>query len=106
MIGDAVNEQSLQRENAFLAAVAARPEVGAVLDVTPAERGRDLGFSDPLSPARGVRALIARKRLAPAMGSYRLLDARPVGADEKEAIRRPRRRSQKSRRLDAGTRVP
>jgi hypothetical protein len=106
MIGASVNEQSLQRVNAFLAAVAARTEAGAVLDVTPAELGRDLGFPDPLSTARAVRALIARKRLEPAMGSYRLLDPRPVGADEKEAISRPRRRSQKSRRLDPGTRVP
>src|SRR5688572_30467016 len=106
MIGDSMNEQSLQRVNAFLAAVGARTEAGAVLDVTPAELGRDLGFPDPLSTARAVRALIARKRLEPAMGSYRLLDPRPVGADEKEAISRPRRRSQKSRRLDAGARVP
>jgi hypothetical protein len=31
-----MNEQSLERVNAFLAAAAARTEVGAVLDVTPA----------------------------------------------------------------------
>jgi hypothetical protein len=87
-----VNEQSLERVNAFLAAASGRCEVGAVLDVTPAEIGRGLGFPDPLSTARVVRALIARKRLEPAMGSYRLLDSRPVGADEREQIgRRPRR---------------
>ena len=100
-----MNEQSLQRVNAFLGAVAARTPTGAVLDVTPAELGRDLGFPDPLSTARAVRALIARKRLEPASGSYRLLDSSQVGADEKEAITRPRRRSQKARRPDAGGRV-
>src|SRR3990172_1273419 len=99
-----MNEQSLQRVNAFLAAVAAKTETGAVLDVTPAELGRDLGFPDPLSTARAVRALIARKRLEPAMGSYRLLDPAPVGADEKEAISRPRRRGVRSRRAEV--RVP
>jgi uncharacterized membrane protein YccC len=86
-----MNEQSLERVNAFLAAAAARTQVGAVLDVTPAEIGRELGFPDALSTARAVRALIARKRLEAAMGSYRLLDPRPVEADEKEAVgRRPR----------------
>jgi hypothetical protein len=87
-----VNEQSLERVNAFLAAASARAEVGQVLDVTPAEIGRELGFPDALSTARAVRALIARKRLVPAMGSYRLLDPRPVDASEKEALgRRPRK---------------
>jgi uncharacterized membrane protein YccC len=87
-----MNEQSLERVNAFLAAAAARTEVGAVLDVTPAEIGRELGFPDALSTARAVRALIACKRLEAAMGSYRLLDPRPVEADEKEAVgRRPRK---------------
>ena len=88
-----MNEQSLDRVNAFLAAVAARVALGEVLDVTPAELGRNLEFPDPLSTARAVRALIARKRLEAAMGSYRLLDARPVEASEKEAIgRKPRKR--------------
>ncbi len=99
-----MNEQSLQRVNAFLAAVAARTEADAVLDVTPAELGRELGFPDPLSTARAVRALIARKRLEPAMGSYRLIDPAPVGADEKEAISRPRRRGIRGKRADA--RIP
>jgi hypothetical protein len=87
-----VNEESLSRVNAFLAAVADRTEVGAVMEVTPAEVGRELGFPDALSTARAVRALIARKRLEAAMGSYRLLDADPVGATEKEAMGRPPRR--------------
>lgn len=87
-----MNEQSLDRVNAFLAAAAERTPVGEVMKVTPAEIGRDLGFPDALSTARAVRALIGRKRLEPAQGSYRLLDTRPVGAGEKEAIgRRPRK---------------
>jgi len=87
-----MNEESLRRANAFLEAVSQRVEVGGVLPVTPAEIGRELGMPDALSTARAVRALIGRKRLEPAEGSYRLLDANPVGADEPEAIaRRPRR---------------
>lgn len=86
-----MNDQSLIRVNAFLDAVTARIEVGQVLVETPAEIGRDLGFPDPLSTARAVRALIARRRLEPAEGSYRLLDATPVSAEEKESIgRKPR----------------
>ena len=87
-----MNEESLHRANAFLAAVSARTQVGAVLEVTPAEVGREIGLPDPLSAARAVRALIARRRLEPAQGSYRLVDGRPVDADEKETIERPPRR--------------
>lgn len=97
-----MNEQSLERVNAFLAAAAARTPAGEVLDVTPAEIGRELGFPDALSTARAVRALIARKRLEPAQGSYRLLDARPVDASEKEAIARAPRTSKSARAKDAG----
>jgi len=43
-----VNEQSLERVNAFLAAVAERTQVGELLASTPAELGRELGFPDPL----------------------------------------------------------
>jgi hypothetical protein len=60
--------------------------VGEVMTDTPAEIGRALGLPDALSTARAVRALIARRRLEPANGSYRLLDARPVDAGEKESI--------------------
>jgi hypothetical protein len=87
-----VNEESLQRANAFLAAVVTRTQVGAVMEVTPAEVGREIGLPDPLSAARAVRALIARRRLEQAQGSYRLVDGRPVDPDEKEAIERPPRR--------------
>ena len=89
-----VNDESLARANAFLSAVAARTAVGAVLDVTPAEIGREIQLPDALSAARAVRALIARRRLEPAQGSYRLLDARPVDPGEKETVDRPRRRKQ------------
>ena len=93
-----MNDESLRRANAFLSAVAVRVEVGGVLPVTPAEIGRELSMPDALSTARAVRALIARRRLEPAEGSYRLLDARPVEANEPEAIaRRPRRRSERPR---------
>lgn len=103
-----MNEQSLQRVNAFLAAASQRTEVGEVLDVTPAEIGRELGFPDALSTARAVRALIARKRLEPAQGSYRLLDARPVDASEKEAVgRKPRKmRATPAARRSASGRAP
>jgi hypothetical protein len=87
-----VNPQSLDRANAFLAAVAARTEVGEVLQGTPADIGHELSFPDALSTARAVRALIARRRLEAAEGSYRLLDARPVDAGEREVLgRRPRK---------------
>jgi len=103
-----MNEQSLQRVNAFLAAASQRTEVGQVLDVTPAEIGRELGFPDALSTARAVRALIARKRLEPAQGSYRLLDARPVDASEKEAVgRKPRKtRATQAARGSSSGRAP
>jgi len=101
---DAVNEESLSRVNAFLAAVADRTQVGAVMEVTPAEVGRDLGFPDALSTARAVRALIARKRLEAAMGSYRLLNADPVGASEKEALGRPPRRGREAKTGGTGSR--
>jgi hypothetical protein len=64
-----VNEQSLERVNAFLTAVAQRTQKGDLLEATPAELGRELGFPDPLSIARAVRALVAR-RLVPAGGRY------------------------------------
>jgi hypothetical protein len=87
-----VNDESLERVNSFLAAASRRVRVGEVLDVTPAEIGRELGFPDALSTARAVRALIARKRMEPAMGSYRLLDDRPVDPGEREAVGRPPRK--------------
>ena len=102
-----MNPQSLDRANAFLEAVAARTEVGGVLPGTPADIGHQLAFPDALSTARAVRALIARRRLEPADGSYRLLDARPVDPGEREVVgrrpRKPRRASSSSSGPSAAT---
>ncbi len=87
-----MNEESLRRANAFLAAVAQHVEVGQTLAATPAEIGKDIGLPDPLAAARAVRALLARKRLEVMDGQYRLLDARPVEPGEPEAIPRPPRK--------------
>jgi hypothetical protein len=88
-----MNDESLQRANAFLAAIVEKVQVGEVMRETPAEIGRTLGLPDPLSTARAVRALIARRRLEAANGSYRLLDAKPLEPGERESIgRRPRRK--------------
>src|SRR3989442_7659828 len=104
-----MNDESLQRANAFLAAVVERVAVGEVMTDTPAEIGRALGLPDALSTARAVRALIARRRLEPANGSYRLLGAPPLGAREKGSIR-PRpprgRRAAEARRRAGRGRVP
>jgi hypothetical protein len=99
-----VNEQSLERVNAFLAAVAGRTEKGELLEATPAEIGRELDFPDPLSIARAVRALVARRRLEPAGGSYRLLDGAPVAEGERETIERRGRRSRKRPEETSGAR--
>lgn len=98
-----MNDESLRRANAFLAAVAERVQVGDILVETPAEIGRELGMPDPLSTARAVRALIARRRLESANGSYRLLDPRPLDPGEREALSRPRRaRGPRTGRVGAG----
>jgi hypothetical protein len=55
-----------------------------------------------LSIARAVRALVARRRLEPAGGSYRLLDQTPVAAGERETIERKGRRTRKQPE-DAGS---
>jgi hypothetical protein len=100
-----MNDESLQRANDFLAAVSERVAVGEVLQETPAEIGRVLGLPDPLSTARAVRALIARRRLEAANGSYRLLDAKPLDADERESIGRRPRRSKTIRPAASGART-
>jgi hypothetical protein len=100
-----MNDESLQRANDFLAAVSERVAVGDVLQETPAEIGRVLGLPDPLSTARAVRALIARRRLEAANGSYRLLDAKPLEAGERESIGRRPRRSKTIRPTPAGART-
>jgi hypothetical protein len=86
-----VNKESLDRANAFLAAVAERAAAGDLLDLTPAELGREIGVEEPLAAARAIRALLARRRLEAVDGRYRLLDPRPIEPGEREQIPRPRR---------------
>jgi hypothetical protein len=94
-----MNEESLERANAFLAAVAARIQPGELLETTPTQLGRDIGVEEPLAAARAVRALLARKRLEAEGGRYRLLDPTPIQPGEKEQVARPRRAKAKPRRV-------
>jgi len=93
-----MNDESLERANAFLAAVAARIQPGEMLETTPTQLGRDIGVEEPLAAARAVRALLARRRLEADGGRYRLLDATPIQPGEKEQVPRPRRAKAKPRR--------
>ena len=94
-----VNEESLRRANAFLAAVAEKVQPGQSLNVTPADIGKTIGLPDPLAAARAVRALLARRRLEVADGAYRLVDPRPLQPGEPEAVpRAPRRKRQAAAR--------
>jgi hypothetical protein len=86
-----VNQESLERANAFLAAVAERAPVGELIDLSPAELGKQIGVEEPLAAARAVRALLARRRLEAVDGRYRLVDARPIDPGEREQVPRPRR---------------
>lgn len=86
-----MNQESLDRANAFLAAIAVRVPPGELLEATPAQIGRDVGLPEPLAAARAVRALLARRRLEIIDGKYRLLDARPIEPGEREQVSRPRR---------------
>jgi len=88
-----VNEESLRRANAFLAAISQKIGPGQELATTPADIGKEVGLPDPLASARAVRALLARKRLEMSDGKYKLLDARPVEPGEPEAVpRAPRKK--------------
>jgi hypothetical protein len=86
-----MNQESLERANAFLAAVATRVGVGELVRLSPAELGREIGVEEPLAAARAIRALLARRRLEAAEGGYRLLDPRPIEEGEREQVPRPRR---------------
>jgi hypothetical protein len=98
-----MNQQSLDRANAFLAAMAARTPTGKVSPVTPAEIGAQLGFGPPLVAARAVRALVARGRIEQLTeGGYRVLDPRPIEPGEPESVQRPRR-PRKAKRQRAGS---
>lgn len=81
-----MNDQSLGRANALLAAIASRVGVGEVLAGPPADAGRSAGIGDPLAVARAMRALLSRGRLEAAGDGYRLLDARPVEAGERGTV--------------------
>lgn len=91
-----MNQESLERANAFLAVVVERTTPGEMLEVTPAEIGRQMGLPDPLSAARAVRALLARRRLEVVDGRYRLVDARPIDPGEREQVARPRRQRRRT----------
>lgn len=96
-----MNQESLERANAFLAAVAERVQPGELLELSPTELGRTIGVEEPLASARAVRALLARRRLEAADGHYRLLDATPVEPGEKEQVPRTRRAKGKAQRRSA-----
>jgi uncharacterized membrane protein YccC len=96
-----MNQESLERANAFLAAVAARVQPGEFLDAAPADIAREIGIGEPLVAARAVRALLARRRLEAEDGRYRLLDPTPIQPGEKEQVPRPRRARAKVRRAAA-----
>jgi len=102
-----MNQESLDRANAFLAVIARRVNPGDAVDLTPAEIGREIGVAEPLAAARAVRALLARRRLEVVDGQYRLLDARPIEAGEREQVPRPRRaRHKKAKRGAAREAAP
>lgn len=84
-----MNQESLERVNAFLAAVAARVRPGELLDVAPADVARQIAIEEPLVAARAVRALLVRRRLEARDGRYRLLDATPIQPGEKQQVPRP-----------------
>jgi uncharacterized membrane protein YccC len=97
-----MNQESLERANAFLAAFTARTEPGELVALSPAELGREIGVDEPLAAARAVRALLARRRLEAVDGKYRVLDARPIEAGEREQVARPRRSVQREAKAGAG----
>jgi uncharacterized membrane protein YccC len=100
-----MNQESLDRANAFLAAVAARVEPGQFLELSPTELGRTIGVQEPLAAARAVRALLARRRLETVDGRYRLIDATPIEAGEPEQVPRSRKKRAKPTRR-TGARAP
>jgi len=93
-----MNQESLDRANALLAAFAERAEPGELTEISPTELGKEIGVTEPLAAARAVRALIARRRLEAVDGRYRLLDARPVEPGERETVPRVRRAKKPARR--------
>jgi hypothetical protein len=102
-----MNQESLDRANSFLEAVSTRVAVGELIELSPAELGREIGVEEPLAAARAVRALLARRRLEAVDGRYRLLDPRPIEAGEREQVPRPRRaRAARGRSAEARPAAP
>ncbi|MFM8999265.1 MAG: hypothetical protein ACKOKE_04235 [Actinomycetota bacterium] len=81
-----MNDESLHRANALLAAMAAQVAVGEVWSGAPADLGRTAGIGDALAVARAMRALRSRGRLEQVGDGYRLLDPRPVEVGERGTI--------------------
>lgn len=93
-----MNQESLDRANALLAAFAERAEPGELSEISPTELGKEIGMTEPLAAARAVRALLARRRLEAVNGRYRLVDARPIEPGERESVPRARRAKKTGRR--------
>jgi DNA-binding protein H-NS len=89
-----MNDESIERANKFLAALVERVAPGELLEQTPAEIGREMGF-DPLTTARAVRALLGRNRIDHVQNTYRLLDTNPIAPDERREFRPKRKRKRR-----------
>lgn len=92
-----MNDESLGRANALLAAVAEQVSVGEVWSGVPSDLGRSSGIDDPLAVARAMRALLSRGRLQAVGDGYRLVEARPIEAGEK-GTNPPRKRAPRTLR--------
>jgi hypothetical protein len=85
----------------------ARSQSGALETLSTGDPAAFRRTWGPLASERAVRALLARRRLELVDGTYRLLDARPVDAGERESVpRKPRTKRPKSRtRVDGAERA-
>jgi hypothetical protein len=81
-----MNDESLQRANALLGAIAQQVAIGEVWSGSPADLGRSAGIDDALAVARAMRALRSRGRLEQVGDGYRLLDRRPVEVGERGTV--------------------
>lgn len=81
-----MNDESLQRANALLEAMARQVAVGEMWSGSPADLGRSAGIDDALAVARAMRALRSRGRLEQVGDGYRLLDVKPVEAGERGTV--------------------
>ena len=81
-----MNDESLRRANALLAAMARQVAVGDIWSGAPSDLGRSAGIDDALAVARAMRALRSRGRLEQVGDGYRLLDGKPVEVGERGTI--------------------